>query len=181
MYIFENSEAIGVWGSGTHVCLTRGFLGTSEFAYAHTTPAESRPLSLTRTRLCRLPKGKVQLWQNVQWPDRNRGFLSSLLGGDQRKAMKELFLRKPDAAPAPAAAAGTSSALQEAQKRREAQRGVGEVKDIMAQNAVKLAERGEKLNEMALRTAELENNSRDFAATVHALTAKLQKKAWYEV
>lgn len=34
MYIFENSEAIGVWGSGTHVCLTRGFLGTSEFAYA---------------------------------------------------------------------------------------------------------------------------------------------------
>lgn len=125
----------------------------------------------------------MQLWQNVQWPDRNRGFLSSLLGGDQRKAMKELFLRKPDAAPAPAAAGtgtGTSSALQEAQKRREAQRGVGEVKDIMAQNAVKLAERGEKLNEMALRTAELENHSRDFAANVHALTAKLQKKAWYE-
>ena len=92
--------------------------------------------------------------------------------------MKELFLRKPAPAPAPAAAPTPLEASK--QRRSEVQRGVNDVKDIMAQNAQKLAERGEKLNETVLRTAELENNSRDFAANVHALTAKLQKKAWYE-
>lgn len=84
--------------------------------------------------------------------------------------MKELFLRKPD--PPPAAANAPEA------KRKELQRNVGDVRDIMQQNIQKLNERGEKLSEISQRTAEMENTSKDFAANVHALTQKLQKKGW---
>jgi hypothetical protein len=92
--------------------------------------------------------------------------------------MKELFLRKADP-PAPAPAAATP--ISELNKRRELRNQTNDVKNIMAQNVQKLSERGEKLNEMQLRSAELENHSRDFAANVQALTKKIQNKAWYEV
>lgn len=46
-------------------------------------------LALT-SPLSRLPKSKLKFWKDVPWPEKSRGFFSSLLGSDQRRAVREL-------------------------------------------------------------------------------------------
>ena len=50
----------------------------------------------------------------------------------------------------------------------------------MAENMKKLAERGEKLNQISDKTAELENDAADFMTMAKKLAEREKNKKWYE-
>ena len=53
-------------------------------------------------------------------------------------------------------------------------------KNVMAENMNKLAERGEKLNQISDKTAELENDAADFMTMAKKLAEREKNKKWYE-
>ena len=53
-------------------------------------------------------------------------------------------------------------------------------KNVMAENMKKLAERGEKLNQISDKTAELENDAADFMTMAKKLAEREKNKKWYE-
>lgn len=52
---------------------------------------------------------------------------------------------------------------------------------IMAENRSKLAERGEKLENLQERTSMLESDAQDFAAMAKRLAAQERNKKWWQL
>ena len=63
---------------------------------------------------------------------------------------------------------------------RRASSKTGELKSVMAENMNKLAERGERLNQISDKTQQLENDAEDFMTMAKKLAEREKNKKWWE-
>lgn len=66
------------------------------------------------------------------------------------------------------------------EKVRETHKGISGLKGQMNRNAELLNERGEKMNQLALKTAEMEDTSNEFYQNAKKLADKYKNRKWYE-
>lgn len=115
----------------------------------------------------------------LKLPERSKGWLSGLLAADPddiaslfsatNAPMDRAPASSPSGSSTTAAAKGRSSTL-------PARSAVGQTQAVMEENRRMLVERGEKLDEMGDRAAELNETSSDFLANVAKLRKQQEKK-----